>query len=121
MFIDARIPVRFGPLDSRQPGEAVLTDGRSVSGAHACFNPGPPGHMTDCACCTPRSEAAAALARLFRERALGTGPAFQSVLAVVGSAGAAAVQAALVNDPLVAGRYRQAGMSVSPRPSGRCI
>ena len=69
----------------------------------------------------PRSAAAAALGVLFRERALNSGPAFRSVLAVVSSAGAAAVQDALASDPLIAGRYRYAGMSESPRPSDRCI
>jgi hypothetical protein len=101
MFIDARLPVRFGPLDSRAADEAVLSD-EDLAAAGGSV----PAHAPGCVCCTPRSGAAAALAALFRARAVGHGPAFKGVLAVVGPAGEAAVRAAVSEDPVVSGRYR---------------
>jgi hypothetical protein len=123
--IDARLPVRFAPLHTRRPDEAVLTDGAAAPAPSARFMPAGGAHGAGCACCVPRSGAATALATLFRERAVG-GPAFAGVLAVVGAAGEAAVRAALAADPLVSARFREAGgqpsgMSESPRPSGRCM
>ena len=107
MFIDARIPIRFGPLDSRAIDEAALLDDARQAGAPAArFEPGPAGHPSDCTCCTPRSGAAAALAALFRERAVGTRAPFRAVLADVGPLGEAAIRAALADDPVVSGRYR---------------
>ena len=110
MFIDARIPIRFGPVGTRLPGEAVLTDGAAVPPPQAGFatpsQHDSSQHPAGCPCCLPRSEAATALSRLFRERALSTGPAFNGVLAAVSPAGEQAVRAALEADPAVAGRYR---------------
>jgi hypothetical protein len=107
MFIDARVPLRFGPLASRTADEAVMLDSDLPAEAPvARFNPARGGHAPDCACCVPRSAAAAALAALFRERAVGHGPPFRGVLAVVGPDGEAAVREALANDPVAAGRYR---------------
>ena len=109
MRIDARLPVRFGPLQGRLADEAVLLDS-DVDAAEPAgrFTVGQEGHAADCACCMPRSGAALALAALFRDRATGGGAAFRGVLAVVGADGEAAVRAALVADPLVSGRYRLA-------------
>jgi hypothetical protein len=106
MSIDARLPVRFAPIEERTPDEAVLTD-RLAAGVppFARFSVRA-GHQPDCLCCAPRSGAALALATLFRERAVGPGRPFRGVLAVVGPEGEAAVRAALVEDPLAAGRFR---------------
>lgn len=106
LFLDARIPLRFGPLHDRMPNEAVLTDGNAAAPPQARFGPDPAGHPKDCLCCISRSAAATALAVLFRERVLSSGPPFGGVLAVVSPAGEGAVRQALLADPLVAGRYR---------------
>lgn len=106
MRIDARLPVRFGPLNSRQAHEAVLTDAGEAAAPSASFAGGPGGHAPDCACCTPRSAAGVALAGLFRDRALAGGVAFRGVLAVVGPDGEAAVRAALGADPVACARFR---------------
>lgn len=106
MRIDARLPVRFGPLESRRAHEAVLSDGALAGPPFEAFTAGPAGHPMDCACCVPRSGAAMALAALFRARATGTGPAFRGVLAVVGPDGEAAVRAALTDDAMASGRFR---------------
>ena len=103
MWIDARIPVRFGPLHNRQPDEALLTDaGAQGPGIPAIAVAAPDGHPPGCACCLPRSGMAVALGALFRLRATSPGTPFRAVLAVVGPAAEAAVRAALVEDPVVA-------------------
>jgi hypothetical protein len=99
MFIDARLPLRFGLIEDRSPDEAVLTD--ALIGTT-------PGHMIGCLCCAPRNGAALALAVLFRERATGQRPLFRGVLAAVGPAGEAAIRAALRDDPVASGRFRLA-------------
>ena len=103
MRIDARLPVRFGPLSSRLVNEAVLSDGVEADGPSARFSVGD-GHAAGCLCCLPRSGAAVALAALFRERAVG--PAFSGVLAVVGAEGEVAVRAALAGDAVASARFR---------------
>lgn len=130
MLIDARIPLRFGGLADRTVADALLTDGAVdlKDGPGARFSIGEVDHHpAGCACCRPQTAAAAALAGLFRTRAIMPGAAFASVLAVVGPAGEAAVRDALASDPVVSARYRltglnrQAGTSASPRPSPRCM
>ncbi len=129
MLIDARIPLRFGNLADRTTTDAVLTDGSagSMDGPSAQFSVREMDHPAGCACCRPQTAAAAALAGLFRTRAVTPGAAFASVLAVVSAAGEAAVRDALASDPVVSARYRltgpsrQAGTSASPRPSPRCM
>ena len=106
MLIDARLPIRFGALHERRGGEAVLSDGPDAPAPFARIETTGRGHPAECSCCVPRSTAALALAALFRGRAVGSGPAFGSVLAVVGPDAERAIRAALVDDPLVAGRYR---------------
>ncbi len=110
MFIDARIPLRFAPLASRTPHEAVLTDTQPPpQPPSATFEPVPSTtHPIDCACCLPRTAAALALAALFRDRATTPGPAFKSVLAAVTPTSEAAIRAALATDPLASARYRLA-------------
>ena len=110
MFIDARVPLRFGAPQDRKPGEAVLTDGLDPGQPPSARFDGttPDTHPLDCACCSPRTAAALSLATLFRDRALTPGPAFKSVLAVVSPAGETAIRDALTTDPLASARYRLA-------------
>jgi hypothetical protein len=105
-FIDARLPIRFGAMCERRPGEAVLSDAADAPAPFARLTGAGGGHPVDCACCIQRSGAALALAALFRERAVGAGPAFGSVLAVVGPDAEGAIRAALADDPLVSARFR---------------
>lgn len=114
IWLDARLPIRFGALDSRQGDEAVVTDGPRAAAPAAFFATTEAGHIPGCACCVPRSGAAAALGTLFRERATTAGPPFRGVLAVVGAAGEAAIRAALDGDPVVSARYRLASNAGSP-------
>ena len=107
MWLDARIPVRFGALDTRAADEAVVTDGAGAGAPSARFAVAGAGHAAGCACCGGRSEAALAMAALFRERAVGTGPPFRGVLAAVGPAGEAALRDALA-ETLLSGRFRVA-------------
>ena len=113
MRIDARLLVRFGPLESRTEEEAVLTEAalaEAVLAKAVLAKAGlaGPAHVMGCLCCTPRSAAGAALAALFRARAVDTGPAMRTVLAVVGPDGEAAVRAAVLNDPVASARFRLA-------------
>ena len=107
MWIDARIPIRFGLLTSRGPHEAVLAEGGAPGpGAWAVIEGRGAGHLADCACCRPRSGAAVALGLLFRQRATGDMPPFKAVLAAVGPEGEAAVREAVRDDPVAAARFR---------------
>jgi hypothetical protein len=111
---DARIPVRLGRRVGEAPaGSALLIEGLAGSPGerptdHFLLRPRGAGHPLGCACCGPRGAAATALARLFLARARGE-LSFEAVFAVVaGPAGEAAIRAALVEDALVAARYRLA-------------
>lgn len=110
MFIDARLPLRFGKPQDRTPGEAVLTDGPNPGHPPSARFDGttPAAHPTDCTCCNPRTAAALSLASLFHDRARTPGPAFKSVLAVVTPEGETAIREALTTDPVVSARYRLA-------------
>ena len=105
--IDARIPVRFGSTLDVRDGDAMLAEGEAASMCpSASFTADGGSHGPGCACCTPRSMAALALADLFTRRARGN-VEFQSVLAVTSSeAGRAAVTEALRSDPVASARYR---------------
>ena len=104
MRIDARLPLRFGPLASRALSDAVVTDGHEVIAEPAARFTS--DGVASCACCAPRSGAAVALAALFRQRATSTEAPFTSVLAVVDAQGRSSVLAALQSDPLIIARYR---------------
>ena len=109
MWIDARIPVRFGNLHTRSDAEAVLTDECPTGpGAWGYIAAGRATHAVDCACCAPRNAAAVTLGTLFRSRATGAGAPFRGVLAAVGPEAEAAVRAALETDPVVIARFRLA-------------
>lgn len=109
IFVDARLPIRFGALSTRRPDEAVLTDGPGgVAPPMAVFTPDAAPHPAGCACCVGQSGAAQALAALFRERAVSSGPLWRGILAVVSDDGETAVRAALGSDSFASGRYRLA-------------
>lgn len=105
--IDARVPVRFGSTLDIQNGDAMLTEGQTATLCpSASFTASAGVHPAGCACCTPRSLAALALADLFTRRARGS-VEFRSVLAITSSeAGRAAVADALRFDPVASARYR---------------
>jgi hypothetical protein len=114
LFLDARLHVGFGTADQAGPETALLIEGDAPAPAGvavARFVLAPvvaaeAVHPTGCACCAPRGPAAEALGRLFLQRARG-GALFRKVIAVVsGPDGAAAVRAALAEDPLVSARFR---------------
>ena len=112
LFVDARVPVRFGSVSDAAPGLALLIEGdtRAPDGvAVARFtDTAPPGpHPPGCPCCTARSPVAVALAALFLARARGEVGFFRTVLAVCRTPdGEAAVRAALECDPLVIAWFR---------------
>jgi hypothetical protein len=108
--LDARIPVRFGPLDQAGGDDALIVEGGPAprTGAAAvAFELDGGGHPAGCACCVARSPAAQALYALFQARAKGEVPFFRRVLAVTRTPeGDLAVWSAVRNDPLAAGRFR---------------
>src|SRR5487761_2094223 len=98
LFLDARLPLRFGTLAQAGPETALLIEGDApapAGGGVARFALpiGLPRHAIGCTCCAPRGPAAEALGRLFLARARG-GSWFREVLAVASPAGQAAVRAA---------------------------
>ncbi len=109
IFVDARVPVVFGPVTAAGPRDALLLEGGEAAPAglpEARFALCQPGHPAGCACCAPRSAVAAALRDLFLARARGGVPWFGRVVVVASAEGEAAVRAALADDGFVAGRYR---------------
>lgn len=117
MASDIRIPVRFGPLASLRPEEAVLAPSAipmSAMPGHAVQTyeapSAPPGsHPVACACCVPRGPIASAMTRLFLARMRGEAPFFTAVLAADAYPGAeAAIREAIRRDPLVGSRFRAA-------------
>lgn len=111
-FVDARIPVVFGPAER---GDAALVEGdaevpvgtpvaRFVLPAEA---PGETtAHPAGCACCQGRGPVATALHALFLARARGTVAFFARVAVQASGAGSAAVRAELAEDPLLAAWFR---------------
>ena len=109
--IDARVGVRLGTAAAAREGDALLVEGQlAATGAAVERFEVAVGHAAGCACCLPRSAAAAALDRLFQARARGAVPFFRQVLAVTATeAGDMAVFEALRTDPLVSARFRLDG------------
>jgi hypothetical protein len=113
--IDARIPVTI----VEQPpaltaAMALLAEGSLPEGVGppqpcAIFRAEEnPGHPAACPCCYEMGAVAAALAELFRDRAMG-GPWFSSVVALVRTpAGRAELEDALSRDVLTVARFRPA-------------
>ena len=111
LFLDARVPVRFGTPQTRVPGMALLLEGDGPAPPHVPVArfvlPPDQLHAAGCACCTPRGPAADALARLFLARARGEIPFFQVVVAIpLEVRSHAAIRSALDQDPFVSARYR---------------
>ncbi len=112
LFVDARVPLRFGSVQDAAAGSALLIEGDAsfplgLPAAH--FAPaGPAGlHPPGCPCCAPRSPAADALGHLFLARARGELDFFRGVVAVCSTPeGDASVRAALESDPLVSAWFR---------------
>ena len=106
--MDARVPVVFGDIATAGPDDGLLIEGDTPAPpgrAVARFTPGPlRWHARGCACCAPRTAAAAAHGRLYLARARGEVPFFRRIVAVVNNP--AAVRAALSGDVLAAGRFR---------------
>ena len=91
-FIDARIPVVFGAAPEAK--DAVLAPDPTWGESHPVA----------CACCVGRGPAAQAMDQLFLDRVRGSIPWFDRLM--VDPAGEAAVRAALVEDTVVAARFR---------------
>jgi hypothetical protein len=107
---DMRIPVLFGDVQAEKD-DVYLTEGgaepvRSGYAEQFTLPEAKFGHVVGCTCCTPRSPAADALARLFRARATGSAPFFKRVIVRASPAGEAAIGAAIARDMLTAARYR---------------
>jgi hypothetical protein len=105
---DSRIPVLLGAAP--QAGDAVLAEaGLAVPAAgYVQYFALGAAHGLGCACCGARGPVAAALAELFRARAMGQAPFFTRVVVLASPAGQAALRAALEGDALARARYRAA-------------
>ncbi len=113
LFVDARVPVRFGPLAEAGPDSALLIEGDCPAPhGEPCEHFTLPrlfgSHPMGCTCCIPRAPVAQALSRLFLARARGEVAFFRGVTVAASPAGRAAVLAALADDPLVSAWFRVA-------------
>jgi hypothetical protein len=112
LFVDARVPVRFGSVSGADAGSALLIEGDAPAPdglAVARFTAGAPAgpHPPGCPCCVARSPAAVALAALFLARARGELAFFRAIVAVCCTPqGQEAVRTALEADPLVSAWFR---------------
>jgi len=108
MFLDARVPVRFGVIDPEEA--ALVADGLPDPPACAVRHFAPegkaPGHAPGCACCAPRLAAAEALRRLFLARAKGEVAFFRSVSVFAPPAAETTLRTALQTDPMLAAWFR---------------
>ena len=101
---DARILITF---TGAAPAYLLEGENQAPPGAYSArFSLPTTAHFAGCACCTPQSPAAQALALLFRARATGAAPWFTTLAIRASPAGQAAIRAALAQDPMVAARYR---------------
>lgn len=103
--LDARIPVSFGAWPEAGPPAAWVGPDPSPAGAVTAASLGE-AHLAGCTCCAGRTPAGEALDRLFQARVRGACPWFDRV--VVAPDAAAAVAAALREDPLALARFRPA-------------
>jgi hypothetical protein len=112
LFVDARVPLRFGSVSDAADGSALLIEGDTPAPdgvAVARFTGAAPAgpHPPGCPCCMTRSPAAMALAALFLARARGEVEFFRTAVAVCCTPGAeSAVRSALQLDPLVSAWFR---------------
>jgi hypothetical protein len=111
MVSDARLMVRFGVLAEWQSSELLLLEDRAADLAvdraldRAVLRL-PATHRIGCDCCVGRDIWAEALAACFVAMVKGDRPNFSSVLAVLDDAGAARLRRLLVEDRLLAARFR---------------
>ncbi len=112
LFVDARIPVAFGPAELAGDTDALLFDqdrelpARPMPAERLQRQPAS-SHPADCACCLPRSAVGRQLAALFIARARGTTGFFRRVLvATADPATQAAVREAVAHDPLASSCFR---------------
>ena len=105
-----RIGIRFG--GALAPGDAVLVQegfappsGARVVGGFRAEEVRRFGHGIGCSCCVPRGAVAAALTRLFLDRARGTEDGSGDVVIVGDTNGEAAVRAAVAGDVLLRARF----------------
>ncbi len=123
--LDARLPVvivehadGLAAAQAAGPKAAVLAEAPPPpipdgAAALAGFDPSTPFHAGGCTCCGGRSQAAAALDRLFQARVRGACPWFERVVALAETPEARdAVAAALTGDAVTAARFRAA----APQP-----
>lgn len=107
---DDRIPVRFAlpRAGGPPPGAALVVEATALAPrGHPLVEriaPERPDHGAACPCCTPRASLATALHRLFLRRAQGAAPWFDRV-----EVRATRADAAALDDPLVAARFRLDG------------
>jgi hypothetical protein len=106
---DMRIPVLFEPGQGDER-DAWLVEGDrpAPAGAYTArftLPDFPFGHAAGCACCTRRGPAAAALADMFRARAIGAAPYFRRVVVCASAAGQAAIRGALADDIVTKARF----------------
>ena len=113
LFVDARIPVLFGPAALAGTEDAVLLETRSAETVQAAMlverfdETSHQPHATGCVCCTSRTELGRLLAGLFLARARGEVGFFRRVIVASGSPAVQdAVRAALAQDPLASSCFR---------------
>lgn len=120
-MLDARLPLvivsdaaTLAAALAVGPKAAILAEAPPPSlpaeaAALAGFDPSLPSHAGACACCGGRSQAAAALDRLFQARVRGACPWFERVVALAETQAARdEVTAALASDAVTAARFRLA-------------
>ena len=111
LFVDARVPIRFGCVEDAGPHAALLIEGAAEMSelrplARFVLPAAVPAHAAGCVCYAPRGPAADALAGLFLARGRGEVAWFGAVLAVAGEAGRRAVRDAVASDPRVSAWFR---------------
>lgn len=114
LFMDARIPVAFGPADIAGDDDALLFDeprelsARAMPAERLARQPTAP-HAADCACCLPRGAIGRQLAALFIARGRGATGFFRRVVVTTADpATQAAVREAVAHDPLACTCFRMA-------------
>lgn len=108
---DARLRVRFGVLAGWQSYELLLVEDGAADLAEDRASGRvvlrlPATHRIGCDCCVGRDIWAEALSACFVAMVKGDRPNFASVLAVLDSAGAVRLRRLLVEDRLLAARFR---------------
>ncbi len=112
LFVDARVPVRFGSMAEATAETALLVEGdvlvpEGIPVGRFDLPAFSQRHPAGCTCCARRDPVSEALARLFLARARGETMWFLSVVAITaGRMGQQAVRDALANDQLAAARFR---------------